>query len=333
VATSTAGNIVERLVDALKQVEGAYSLVALTRKKLIGVRDPLGVRPLVIGLVDGAYVLASETCALDIIGAEFVRDVKPGELVVISDAGLESFQPFPPSRQRFCIFEYVYFARPDSIIDGQGVYDVRKAIGAELAKEAPVEADLVVPVPDSGVPAALGFAEAARIPFELGIIRNHYVGRTFIEPSDHIRHLGVKLKHNANRAQIEGRRVVLVDDSIVRGTTSKKIIKMVRDAGATEVHMRIASPPTTDSCFYGVDTPEKANLLAANYTIAEMCRFIGADSLGFITINGLYRALREKRRDDKTTRYCDACFTGEYPTTLSDRDAELDSGQLSLLAM
>jgi amidophosphoribosyltransferase len=333
VATSTAGNIVERLVDALKQVEGAYSLVALTRKKLIGVRDPLGVRPLVIGRVDGAHVLASETCALDIIGAEFVRDVKPGELVVISDAGLESFQPFPPQRPRFCIFEYVYFARPDSIIDGHGVYDVRKAIGAELARESPVEADLVVPVPDSGVPAAIGFAEAARLPFELGIIRNHYVGRTFIEPSDHIRHLGVKLKHNANRTQIEGRRVVLVDDSIVRGTTSKKIIKMVRDAGATEVHMRIASPPTTDSCFYGVDTPEKANLLAANYTIAEMCRFIGADSLGFISINGLYRALRVAGRDEKTTRYCDACFTGEYPTTLSDRDAELDNGQLSLLAM
>lgn len=333
VATSPAGPIVDRLVDALKQVEGAYSLVALTRKKLIGVRDPLGVRPLCIGKVDGAYVFASETCALDIIGAEFVRDVKPGELVVISDAGLESYMPFPQQRPRFCIFEYVYFARPDSMIDGQGVYEVRKSIGSELAKESPVEADMVVPVPDSGVPAAIGYAETSKIPFELGIIRNHYVGRTFIEPSDHIRHLGVRLKHNANRARIQGKRVVLVDDSIVRGTTSKKIIKMVRDAGATEVHMRIASPPTTDSCFYGVDTPEKANLLAANYTIAEMCRFIGADSLSFISINGLYRSLRQTRRDSKTTRYCDACFTGEYPTSLSDRDSETDNGQLSLLAM
>ena len=333
VATSPAGPIVERLIDALKQVEGAYSLVALTRKKLIGVRDPLGVRPLVLGKLEDSYVFASETCALDIIGAEFIRDVKPGEIVVISDSGIESYQPFPPQRQRFCIFEYVYFARPDSMIDGLGVYDVRKSIGAELAKESPVQADMVVPVPDSGVPAAIGFAEAAKIPFELGIIRNHYVGRTFIEPSDHIRHLGVKLKHNANRAQLQGKRVVLVDDSIVRGTTSKKIIKMVRDAGATEVHMRIASPPTTDSCFYGVDTPEKANLLAANYTIAEMCRFVGADSLSFISINGLYRALRETRRDGKTTRYCDACFSGEYPTALSDRDSETDNGQLSLLAM
>ncbi|MCE9523107.1 MAG: amidophosphoribosyltransferase [Alphaproteobacteria bacterium] len=333
VATSTAGPIVERLIDALKQVEGAYSLVALTRKKLIGVRDPLGVRPLVIGKVDGCYVLASETCALDIIDAEFVRDVQPGELVVISDEGIESFKPFPPQRPRFCVFEYVYFARPDSIIDGLGVYEVRKAIGAELAREAPVDADMVVPVPDSGVPGALGYAEAAGMPFELGIIRNHYVGRTFIEPSDHIRHLGVKLKHNANRARLKGKRVILVDDSIVRGTTSKKIIKMVRDAGATEVHMRIASPPTTDSCFYGVDTPEKANLLAANYTVAEMCRFIGADSLHFITINGLYRALRQNRRDGTTTRYCDACFTGEYPTSLTDRDSETDNGQLSLLAM
>ena len=333
IATSKYDKIVDRLVDALKQIEGAYSLVCLTRKKLIGVRDPLGVRPLVIGKLEGAYVLASETCALDIIGAEYERDVRPGEVVVISDEGIESYQPFPTQRQRFCIFEYVYFARPDSMIDGLGVYEVRKSIGAELAREAPVEADMVVPVPDSGVPASIGYAEASKIPFELGIIRNHYVGRTFIEPSDHIRHLGVKLKHNANRARIKGKRVVLVDDSIVRGTTSKKIIKMVRDAGASEVHMRIASPPTTDSCFYGVDTPEKKNLLAANYTVAEMCRFIGADSLHFISINGLYRALRQNRRDSSTTRYCDACFTGEYPTTLTDRDNTVENSQLSLLAV
>jgi amidophosphoribosyltransferase len=333
IATSKYEKIVDRLVDALKQIEGAYSLVCLTRKKLIGVRDPLGVRPLVLGIVDGAHVLASETCALDIIGADYVRDVKPGEVVVISDEGVESFMPFPQHRQRFCIFEYVYFARPDSIIDGLGVYEVRKAIGAELAREAPVEADMVVPVPDSGVPASIGYAEASKIPFELGIIRNHYVGRTFIEPTDHIRHLGVKLKHNANRDRIKGKRVVLVDDSIVRGTTSKKIIKMVRDAGAAEVHMRIASPPTTDSCFYGVDTPEKKNLLAANYTVAEMCRFIGADSLHFISINGLYRALRQNRRDGTTTRYCDACFTGDYPTALTDRDSTVENAQLSLLAV
>ena len=335
IATSSAGRIVDRLVDALKQVEGAYSLVALTRKKLIGVRDPLGVRPLVIGKLDEGYVLASETCALDIIDAEYVRDVKAGEVVVISDEGakLESYQPFPPQRQRFCIFEHIYFARPDSIIDGLGVYDVRKSIGSELAREAPVEADMVVPVPDSGVPGAIGYAEASKIPFELGIIRNHYVGRTFIEPTDHIRNLGVRLKHNANRDRIKGKRVVLVDDSIVRGTTSKKIIKMVRDAGAAEVHMRIASPPTTDSCFYGVDTPHKKNLLAANYTVAEMCRFIGADSLHFISINGLYRALRQNRRDQKTTRYCDACFTGDYPTALTDRDNTVENAQLSLLAV
>jgi amidophosphoribosyltransferase len=333
IATSKYDKIVDRLVDALKQIEGAYSLVCLTRKKLIGVRDPLGVRPLVLGKVDGAHVLASETCALDIIGAEFVRDVKPGEVVVISDEGIESYMPFPQQRQRFCIFEYVYFARPDSMIDGLGVYEVRKSIGSELAREAPVDADMVVPVPDSGVPASIGYAEASKIPFELGIIRNHYVGRTFIEPTDHIRNLGVKLKHNANRARLKGKRVVLVDDSIVRGTTSKKIIKMVRDAGAAEVHMRIASPPTTDSCFYGVDTPEKKNLLAANYTVAEMCRFIGADSLHFISINGLYRALRQNRRDGTTTRYCDACFTGEYPTALTDRDSTVENKQLSLLAV
>jgi amidophosphoribosyltransferase len=219
------------------------------------------------------------------------------------------------------------------MIDGLGVYEVRKSIGSELAREAPVEADMVVPVPDSGVPASIGYAEASKIPFELGIIRNHYVGRTFIEPTDHIRNLGVRLKHNANRARLKGKRVVLVDDSIVRGTTSKKIIKMVRDAGAAEVHMRIASPPTTDSCFYGVDTPEKKNLLAANYTVAEMCRFIGADSLHFISINGLYRALRQNRRDGQTTRYCDACFTGEYPTALTDRDNTVENAQLSLLAV
>ncbi len=249
VATSRKGDIVERLIDALSQVEGAYSLVALTQKKLIGARDPLGVRPLVIGQVGDHYVLASETCALDIIGARFVRDVEPGEMVVITVDGLKSVKRFLPQRQRFCIFEYVYFARPDSVIEGMNVYDARRRIGMELAREAPVDADIVVAVPDSGNPAAIGYANASGLPFEMGIIRNHYVGRTFIQPTAEIRDLGVKMKHNANRPVLEGKRVVLVDDSIVRGTTSQRIVQLVRDGGAKEVHMRIASPPTTSPCF------------------------------------------------------------------------------------
>ncbi len=254
------------MIDALTQIEGAYSLVALSAKKLIGCRDPLGVRPLVLGDLDGVPVLTSETCALDIIGARLVREVEPGEMVIVTEQGIESRKPFPPARRRFCIFEYVYFSRPDSLVAGSSVYEVRRRIGAELAREAPADADIVVPVPDSGVPGAIGFAEAAGLPFDFGIIRNHYVGRTFIQPTDSIRHMGVKLKHNANRAVLKGKRVVLVDDSIVRGTTSTKIVQMVRDAGAAEVHMRIASPPTTDPCFYGVDTPEKAKLLASRMT-------------------------------------------------------------------
>src|ERR1700759_3357061 len=301
IAISLYSTVVDRLIDALKQVVGAYSLVALSNDALMGVRDPLGVRPLILGRIGnegtGGWVLASETCALDIVGADFVRDVEPGELVVINDQGVHSIKPFSRSRERFCVFEYIYFARPDSVMEGTPVYEARKAIGAELARESGVPADVVVPVPDSGVPAAMGYAVESRIPFELGIIRNHYVGRTFIEPSDHIRHLGVRLKHNANRAKLAGQRVVLVDDSIVRGTTSKKIVQMVRDAGATEVHFRIASPPTTDSCFYGVDTPNKEDLLAHRMDVEEMRQFIGADSLAFISMNGLYRAMgRGERR-------------------------------------
>jgi amidophosphoribosyltransferase len=322
--------IVEKLIDALKHVEGAYSLVALTSKKLIGVRDPYGVRPLVLGKLDNAYILASETCALDIIGAEFVRDVEPGEMVVITRDGIESLRPFLPKKRRFCIFEYVYFARPDSVVEGKNVYEVRKRIGAELAREAPATADMIIPVPDSGVPAALGFAEASGIPFELGIIRNHYVGRTFIEPSDPIRHLGVKLKHNANREKLKGKRIVLVDDSIVRGTTSKKIVEMVREAGATEVHFRIASPPTTHSCFYGVDTPNKEDLLAHKLDLAGMRKFIKADSLAFISMDGLYRAAGEVKRNAGAPQYCDACFSGEYPIEPSDTPEA--RRQLSLLA-
>jgi amidophosphoribosyltransferase len=331
IAISLYSTVVDRLIDALKQVMGAYSLIALTSESLIGARDPLGVRPLIMGrLPGGGHVLASETCALDIIGAEFVRDVEPGEIVVIDDAGVRSIRPFNRTRPRFCVFEYIYFARPDSVVEGTPVYEARKRIGAELARESHVPADVIVPVPDSGVPAAMGYAAECGVPFELGIIRNHYVGRTFIEPTDHIRHLGVKLKHSANRAVLEGRRVVLVDDSIVRGTTSKKIVEMVRQAGAKEVHMRISSPPTTHSCFYGIDTPERGKLLAARHSVAEMARLIGADSLAFISIDGLYRALRKEGRDAAAPHFCDACFTGEYPIPLPDA-TENDNRQLSLL--
>ena len=329
IAMSEEQRLVAKLTDSVKQIEGAFSLVALSGKKMIGCRDALGVRPLVLGDVDGSYVLASETCALDIIGARFVRDIEPGEMVMINEQGIESHFPFEKQKPRFCVFEYVYFARPDSTVQGENVYNVRKKIGEELAVESPVEADIVVPVPDSGTPAAIGFAQAADLPFELGIIRNHYVGRTFITPTDNIRHMGVKLKHNANRRLIEGKRVVLVDDSIVRGTTSQKIVAMVRNAGASEVHMRIASPPTASSCFYGVNTPEKQKLLASRMTIEDMADFIKVDSLAFLTIDGLYRAAGEAARDNDSPQFCDACFTGEYPTRLTDREGiELDGAQI-----
>jgi amidophosphoribosyltransferase len=329
-ARSPKVRIVEKLIDALCQVEGAYSLVALTSKKVIGVRDPYGVRPLVMGNLDGATIFASETCALDIIGAEYVRDVKPGEMVVVDKDGIHSHFPFKPQQHRFCVFEYIYFARPDSTLEGRNVYEARKNIGAVLAQEAPVVADMVIPVPDSGVPAALGFANEAGILFELGIIRNHYVGRTFIEPSESIRHLGVRLKHNPNRAMLKGKKVVLVDDSIVRGTTSKKIVAMVRDAGAAEVHFRVSSPPTTHSCFYGVDTPNTDDLLAHKMDVEQMRRFIGADSLAFISMNGLYRAMGQAERAAAAPKFCDACFTGDYPISLTDISG--GTRQLSLLA-
>ena len=277
-ARSRRPKIVDRFVEALAEIEGAYALVALTNKKLIGARDPLGIRPLVLGELDGSPILCSETCALDIIGAKFVRDVENGEVVVIDGDGVKSFFPLPRLPARPCIFEYIYFARPDSIVGGRSVYDARKAMGAELAREAPAEADVVVPVPDSGVPAAIGYARACGLPFELGIIRNHYVGRTFIQPSQSVRELGVRMKHNANRAVVEGKRIVLIDDSIVRGTTSVKIVQMMRDAGAREVHFRISSPPIAYPDFYGIDTPERDKLLAARMDLEEMRRFIGADS-------------------------------------------------------
>src|SRR5262249_41893104 len=330
-ATCPRGNAVDRLIDALRQVEGAYSLVALADDMVIGVRDPLGVRPLSLGRLGTTYILASETCAFDIIGADFVRDVAPGELIVLDSAGVHSLRPFPPAQHRFCIFEHIYFARPDSIVEGTSVYEARKRIGAELAREAPVEADVVIPVPDSGVPAAIGYATAAAIPFELGIIRNHYVGRTFIEPTDHIRHLGVRLKHNANRAHTKGKRVVLVDDSTVRGTTSKKIVEMIRNAGALEVHMRISSPPTKFSCFYGIDTPERSQLMAAKNDVETMGRIIGVDSLAFLSTDGLYRAMGHDRRDGANPQYCDACFTGDYPIALTDQGMG-PQAQLPLLA-
>jgi amidophosphoribosyltransferase len=331
IAMSQAGTPVDRLIDGLKQIVGAYSLVCLAEGMLIGARDPYGVRPLVIGKLDQAYVLASETCALDIIGATFVRDVEPGEIVVITSKGIESLHPFDQRPRKFCIFEYVYFARPDTSLEGFSVYEARKNIGMELAKESPIDADIVVPVPDSGVPAAIGYAQQARLPFDLGIIRNHYVGRTFIQPTDNIRHLGVKLKHNANRRFIENKRVVLIDDSIVRGTTSVKIVEMLRQAGAKEVHMRISSPPTKFGCFYGIDTPRRQSLLAHKYDIAGMTKFIGCDSLAFISLDGLYRALNEAKRNNEVPQYCDACFSGEYPVPLLDQTTNAVEEEVSTL--
>jgi len=318
-ARSLQRNIPERMEDALRRVEGAFSVVAMTRTKLIGVRDPLGVRPLVIGKVGDGYALSSETCALDIIGAEFVREVEPGEMVVITDKGIDSNFPFRKQDPRFCIFEHVYFSRPDSIIGGRSVYETRRQIGVELAKESPVEADLVCPVPDSGTPAAIGYSQQAGIPYAMGIIRNQYMGRTFIEPTEQIRNMGVRLKLNVNRALVKGKRIILVDDSVVRGTTSRKIKEMILDAGAAEVHFRIASPPTAWPCFYGVDTPQREKLLAATMSEEEMRDHLAVDSLKFISLDGLYRAVGEQNgRNASCPQYCDACFSGEYPVAPSD---------------
>lgn len=332
VAKSSRNRFVDRFIEGLRQLEGAYAFVGVTNKKLVGARDPLGIRPLVLGKLDGCPILASETCALDIIGAKYVRDIEPGEVVVFDDEGAQSHKPFPPMPARPCIFEYIYFARPDSIVGGRSVYNVRKSMGAELAREASVAADVVVPVPDSGVPAAIGYSQASGIPYELGIIRNHYVGRTFIEPTQHIRQLGVKLKHSANRAVVEGKRIVLIDDSIVRGTTSTKIVQMMRDAGATEVHFRISSPPITHPDYYGIDTPERDKLLAATHNLEEMRKLIGADSLAFLSVPGIYRAMGAGERDPLRPQFTDHCFTGEYPTPLTDQHGQADTRQLSLLA-
>ncbi len=313
IASSTADTLEDRVVDALHQVRGAYSLVFLAPDKLIAVRDPHGFRPLVLGRVKGAWVVASETCALDLVDAEYEREIEPGEMVVMTEGGLVSYHPFTKVTGAACIFEHIYFARPDSTIFGRSVYQSRKELGRTLAREAGVPADVVIPVPDSGVPAAIGFAEAAGIPFEMGLIRNHYVGRTFIEPRDAIRHFGVKVKLNAQRNVLEGKRVVVVDDSIVRGTTSRKIVKMIRDAGATEVHMRISSPPTTNPCYYGIDTPTRAELIASSHDVDEIRRYITADSLAYLSTEGMYGFLGGTQPG-----YCDACFTGRYPVPFED---------------
>ncbi|GGD54978.1 amidophosphoribosyltransferase [Croceicoccus mobilis] len=338
VATSRYPTLLDRFVDALRMLEGAYSLICTTKEGMIACRDPLGIRPLVMGHIPeadgkkGAVVFASETVALDIVGATFDREVEAGELIEVDQDGkVTSHRPFVEASSRPCIFEHVYFSRPDSISAGQSVYSVRKAIGQQLAIESPADVDLVIPVPDSGVPAAIGYAQESGVPFELGIIRSHYVGRTFIQPSDGARSSSVSRKHNANRALVEGKRIVLIDDSIVRGTTSLKIVQMMRNAGATEVHMRIASPPTMHSCFYGVDTPERNKLLAARMDMDAMREFIQADSLAFVSIDGLYRAVGENERKSKCPQYCDACFTGDYPTRLTDLAERTDPSQLSLL--
>src|SRR5437588_6250232 len=291
VARSQRNRFIDRFIEGLRQLEGAYAFVGLTNKKLIGARDPLGIRPLVIGKLDGYPILASETCALDIIGAKYVRDVENGEVVVFDEDGMHSHKPFPPMTPRPCIFEYIYFSRPDSVVGGRNVYDLRKQMGAQLAREAPARADVIIPIPDSGVPAAIGYAQESGIPFELGIIRNHYVGRTFIEPEQRIRQLGVKLKHSANASAVRGNRIVLIDDSVVRGTTSRKLVQMMFEAGAREVHVRVSSPPITHPDFYGIDTPRTTELLAANMSVPEMREFIGATSLEFLSVDGIYRAL------------------------------------------
>ncbi len=333
VARSLRVSFIDCFIEALRQIQGGYAFVGITNKKLIGARDPLGIRPLIIGKKDGAFFLSSETCALDMIDAEVLREVEPGEVVVITENGMESIRAFPEQQPRPCVFEFVYFARPDSIVGGQSVYEVRKRMGQRLAQEVPADVDLVIPVPDSGVPAALGFAQESQIAFEFGIIRNHYVGRTFIQPTQQIRDMGVRLKHSPNRSLIKGKKVLLVDDSIVRGTTSTKIVRMIRDAGAKEVHFRSASPPILHPDYYGVDMPNTDRLMAANHDLEAMTQLLGADSLGFLSVEGLYWALGINARNAKLPQYSDHCFTGDYPTGLVDHDrkAKGEDPQMSFL--
>ena len=332
-ARSQRNRIEDRFIDALRQLDGGYAFVALTNDRMIGARDPWGLRPLVLGEIDGAPVLCSETCALDAIGASFVRNIEAGEVVVITDTGVESLTPFPAMRATPCVFEYVYFARPDSIMHGQSVYETRQNFGRVLARESHVDADLICPVPDGGNPAALGYAEASGIPFGFGIIRNHYVGRTFIQPTQTGRQKSISRKHAPNKPILEGKRVVLVDDSIVRGNTSQRIVQMIRDAGASEVHFRVASPPIKHPDFYGIDMPSKDELIASSMTIDQMKRYLKVDSLSFISLPGFYEALGQGKRNDAAPQFADHCFTGDYPTRLVDRDHDMASKeqQLSLL--
>ena len=332
ISKSKEKTIVKKIIDALFEIKGAYSFGLLTNKKLIGIRDPLGIRPLVIGSLGSAKIISSETCALDIIGAKFEREVSNGEIVVIDKDGIKSYKPFLGIKERPCIFEYIYFARPDSVLGGKNVYECRKEMGKQLSIEHPTKGDIVIPVPDSGVPAALGFSEESKIPFDLGIIRNHYVGRTFIEPTQKIRQLGIKLKHNPNRKLIKNKKVILVDDSIVRGTTALKIVEMVREAEAAEVHMRISSPPIKFPDYYGIDTPKKEELLASNYNIEEMTKKLKLDSLKFLSIKGVYKSMGFTDRNNSSPQFTDHCFTGDYPTELRDRDEGILSSQLSLLS-
>jgi len=333
IARARTGKFIDRFIEAVRQVEGGYAFVGLTDEVLIGARDRLGIRPLLIGRLGDSYLLASETCAFDMIDAEFIREVEPGEVVIINQDGIRSFRAFPKVAPRPCIFEFVYFARPDSVVGGKSVYEVRKRMGLRLAQETPAEVDVIIPVPDSGVPAAIGYSQEIGVPFELGIIRNHYVGRTFIQPTQQIRDMGVRLKHSANRAMIEGKRVLLVDDSIVRGTTSTKIVRMIKAAGATEVHFRSASPPIKFPDHYGIDMPSAEKLVAANYSLEAMTEMLEVDSLGFLSIEGLYWAMGEEFRAENAPQYTDHCFTGQYPTPLTDRDRKLSGGdpQLSFL--
>lgn len=332
-AQAVRATMIDRFIEALSALEGAYALVALTAGGVLAARDPVGIRPLVLGELEGAPVVCSETCALDLVGAKFVRDVLPGEVLVLSERGVESQKPFAPKPPRPCVFEYIYFARPDSIVNGRSVYDVRRRFGQRLAEEHPVPADVIVPVPDSGVPAAIGYAETAQAPFQMGIIRSHYVGRTFIEPTASGRKLSVRRKHNANRSQLAGKRVVLVDDSIVRGTTSAQIVQLVRDAGAAEVHFRVASPPIQWPDFYGIDMPNREDLIAAKHTPKKIAKKLEVDSLGFLSIEGMYWALGENERKTDAPAFADHCFTGEYPTALTDlgNDEAAKDVQLSFL--
>ena len=333
IAVSKRTNFIDKLIDTLFQIQGGFSLVVMTGKKLIGVRDPFGIRPLVLGDLDGSPILTSETCTLDIIGAKFIREIENGEIVVITNDGIKSIKPFPKVNCRPDIFEYIYFSRPDSFLNGKNIYQCRKEFGIQLAKESKTKADLVTAVPDSGMPAAIGYAEESKIPFELGLIRNHYVGRTFIEPKQQVRQFGVKLKHNANSFCIKNKRIILIDDSIVRGTTCLKIVKMLKDAGVKEIHMKVASPPITHPDYYGVDTPKQSELLAANKNISEMTKYIGVNTLSFLSIEGLYKSMGFKNRNSNSPQFTDHCFTGDYPVIPVDKVLDkLKHNQLSFLS-